>query len=243
MVNLKFGSKIQKKRPPYLYEMYNIHGYYQSIRSMVPGLARLVNAFTEGMNKRLRLPKFIIIIMDKDIVHLVKNAEQGSYEMLRKCLVWLVKQVSTLIQRKRIDLFDKKPGSLAKDSPKVVWVKMLRRPEDENFKEINALRGRFNKILEECLFESNYTEHYILTINAEPADFTPIGSLNGIGKIAYWKEIDLCMKRFDRGEINLKPRAPMPIQRASILGKTKNVKKAFSMARNPQQNRKGQQCF
>ena len=218
--NLKTGSKIQRKKPPYLFEMYNVLGYYQSVRSMVPGLARILNSFIEGLNKRLRLPKYVIISLDKDLMSLIRGRpEFGIFEILTTTLEWLVKQISTLIQRKRIDLFDKKPGTLAKDPPKVVWVKMLRRPADSCFEQICAFRGKFNKALESVLFESSYKDHYILTINAEPADFIATGSLNGIGRIAYWKEVDACMRKFDKGEINLRPRPPISMDRVSIVDK------------------------
>ena len=234
--NLKVGARVQRKRPPYLHEMYNVLGYYQAAHSMLDGLSRIVNALVEGLNKRLRLPKFIIVILDMDILKLIKkpgnrNSNVDIFHYVKACLVWIIKQVSTLLQRKRIDLFDKKPGSLAKDPPKVVWVKMLRRPDDVNFNEVIAMRSKFNKALEESLYESSYTDHFVLTINAEPADFTPMGTLNGIGKIAYWKEIDACMRKFDRGEINLRPRAPIPMQRTSIVNKPPLTQKRFKLSR------------
>ena len=215
--NLRVGSKIQRKAPPYLYEMYNVLAYHQTIRSMVPGMVRILNAMVEGLNKRLRLPKFIVLVLDKDFIALTKHFEFGAYQSLKRCLDWLVKEINTILQRKTLDLMDKKPGAVAKQPPQIVWVKMLKRPNGEEFSEIAALRGKFNKVLEEVLFSSTSKNHFVLTINAEPADFTPAGVLNGIGKIAFWKEIDSCMRKFDRGEINLKPRPPVSMQRTSVV--------------------------
>ena len=239
--NLRTGSKIERKRPPYLFEMYNVLGYYQSIRSMVPDLARVLNSLIEGLNKRLRLPKYVIISLDKDLMSLLRGRpEFGMFEILKTTLKWLVKQISTLIQRKRIDLFDKKPGTLAKDPPKIVWVKMLRRPAEPRFQQICSFRGKFNKALEAVLFDSSYKDHYILTINAEPADFVATGDLNGIGKITYWKEVDLCMRKFDKGEINLRPRPPIVMERVSVVDKARQPKNAMARLRQ-QQNKKRQQ--
>ena len=184
---------------------------------MVSGMSRIINAVTEGLNKRLRLPKYVIMILDQDFLKITKMYEFGVYHALKKSLEWLVRQISTLIVRKRTDLLDKKPGSLTQEFTQIIWVKMLKRPDIGDFSQIQALRPKFNKALEEVLFESTYKEHYILTIEVDPSEFTTIGTLSGIGKNSFWLEVDRCMKKFERKEINRKPRGPISLVRTSIL--------------------------
>ena len=50
---------------------------------MVIGLARFINAFVEAMNARIKLPRYIILIFDKDvIVHTNRLTKYGQGDMI-----------------------------------------------------------------------------------------------------------------------------------------------------------------
>ena len=66
--------------------------------------------------------------------------------------------------------------------------------------------NRFNNALEAVLARTHPTQ-YILSIKVDDNEFYPTGELTGDGKVSFWSEVDICLKRFDRNEINLKPRA------------------------------------
>ena len=55
---------------PYLYEFYNIHHYTKlaSDGGVESPTARMLNAFIEGINKRSRLPRYVIVMPDIDII-------------------------------------------------------------------------------------------------------------------------------------------------------------------------------
>ena len=67
-VNLRNHAGVNRKRPPYLYDFYNIFGYFQNRQSMVLGMTRLFNSFVETLNNRLKLPKYIFMILDGDLL-------------------------------------------------------------------------------------------------------------------------------------------------------------------------------
>ena len=61
----------------------------------------------------------------------------------------LIKQIDILIDCSKLDILHKKPGTYCDEYPKIVWVRMLKRPTTSANNRIFALRGKFNSILEE----------------------------------------------------------------------------------------------
>ena len=54
---------------PYLYEYYNVHIYTQIASVGVKSvMTRVLNALMEGINYRPWLPRFLIIILDTDLI-------------------------------------------------------------------------------------------------------------------------------------------------------------------------------
>ena len=49
-------------------------------------------------------------------------------------------------------------------------------------------------------------EQYLLSIRVEEEDFYTSGDLKPSGEFSFWKEMDLCMKRFNMDKINLNPK-------------------------------------
>ena len=66
--SIKLKAKKDRNIPPlYIQEYYNVIPYYAT--SGVPNAAaRLVNSLVEALNERDRLPKFIIVMIDRDLI-------------------------------------------------------------------------------------------------------------------------------------------------------------------------------
>ena len=119
---------LRKTNPPYLFDFFNVYRYFQGKLSCVKGIARVLNAFIEGLNQRSHLPHFVVFILDKDMITQLNFVEFGISSIIKKVLTWLIRQVKVNLKRRRADLFTKKPGALSLESTKVIWVKMLKRP-------------------------------------------------------------------------------------------------------------------
>ena len=72
------------------------------------------------------------------------------------------------------------------------------------------LRGKFNSILEERLHDGKPGAHRIMSIKVDTSGYDNLGNLSSDGKTHFWKEVDRALKRFDSGEIKLKPRKSQP---------------------------------
>ena len=71
--------------------------------------------------------------------------------------------------------------------------------------EFFSLRGKFNSILEERLLDGNAADHYIISINIDLIEYDLTGEMTSAGKASFWREINRGIKKFDDGDITLRP--------------------------------------
>ena len=156
LTNLRNHAGLNCRHPPYIYEFYNVFGYFQNRQSLVTGLTRLFNALMEALNNRLKLPKYVILVPDSDILEQMKvHFSEDSSACINAAVQWLITNINTCISRHEFDLFEKRPGALIAGSPKVIWIKMLKRPDTiigkPNVSKTYGFRSKFNNILEVAL--------------------------------------------------------------------------------------------
>ena len=103
------STEVQK---PFILNYYNVHDVHRENASEGLMSTRILNALMEALNVRnCRLPKYLIVILDKDIICDVKDLRAPEAPMvLSHLMAWVTKQVHTIIRRKRIALLDAKPG-------------------------------------------------------------------------------------------------------------------------------------
>ena len=179
------------------------------------GLKKFTEPLVNALNERNKLPKYILMVPDKDFLSVAKNKEgictsmaigSGIYQMIRR--------VNFLIDKRRENLEDKKPGALINNfNPNVIWIRMLKRPKEltepttDNPHPIFSFRGKFNSILEDRILEDNKDDrHRLMSIDVKLDKFDRQGNLNSFGKEIFWKEVDSAIKKFNAGKISLKPR-------------------------------------
>ena len=167
-------------------------------------LTRVINSLMEGVNKH-RLPRFIIMLLDRDILMGIKAENRpGVSKKIGSCISWLTKQIELIINIKKEEIFNKRMGALQPDEPKVIWIKMMERPSASQNDE--TLQQKFNDILEETLVSR--PNNLILDIKEalQKSLFDRTGYLTGVGKIKFWQEVDQLTQQFDKQEVTLLPR-------------------------------------
>ena len=107
--------KQNAKRPdaavPFMLNYFNIFCYYQQITSGVKhATARILNSLIEGLNTRPRLPKVLIVMPNKDLIGDINVFEFGAHRVIADAVRYLVRQINMLINHKKLELQDKKPG-------------------------------------------------------------------------------------------------------------------------------------
>ena len=186
---------------PYLFDYYNVVGKAMTDSfSTRNGLARIINPLVDALNSAVRLPRFVIVIPDWDILRDMKLMRFGVSYMSGCSLNWLCQQMDTLFTARKQDLFDKRRGSVLDYEPLFVWVQIIQRPGrcDEM-----KVRGKFNIALNNTLLY--YKNHYIVDIKVDQSLFDRGNNLLPQGKIQFWRMLDAKLKAFDEHKVDLRP--------------------------------------
>ena len=203
--SIKRAAKKKGCDIPYLFNNYNIAGWWLNLAAR--GILRLINPLVEALNECCRLPKFIVFIPDKDLIINMEANNFCAEWVMGAILHYMIKQIDLYIECRKQDLMDKRIGALVEDHPKIVWIRMLKRPQHLTSESaVYSLCGKFNSILEERLLDSKHDNHYIISILIPDDQFDPQGNLLSASKSTFWKEFNRDMKKFDNGEITLNPR-------------------------------------
>ena len=214
---------------PYAYEFYNVFAFTQlgssGVRSI---LARVINALVEGLNSRPRLPRYVVVVLDKDIIDEVNvfKPEAAVEKVFWEVTDWLACRIKVLFKRKRLDLSNRNPGAVFGDDPRVIFVKMLRRaefyPASCKLGKICSVRTKFNDSINMAAAKH---DQYVMNISTctSKSFFDICGNLSDPGKKVFYRELDHLLERFDRNEIQLLP--PMP---AKSHGKFSKQSKSYN---------------
>ena len=179
---------------------------------MVLGMTRIFNSFVEAMNTRKKLPKYVILVPDINFVQHIKveHILSDPVPLITNCLEWMLCNLENYLSHHKIELFEKRPGALIAGTPKIIWVKLLKRPDDiRRRNKLYALRSKFNNTLELLLVnQQSHFEHLILSIDVgEDNGYDQFGSLSSTGKDKFWNELNSCIQRYEIHQINLKPKS------------------------------------
>ena len=212
----------------YLQQSYNLCTYFENPTSMERNaITRILNSLAAALNERIRLPKFVIMFPDIDILSTIHYYEFAMPLTFHICLEWLFKQVDHFFAGRRDNLRRIRPGSVGAET-RFIWVMAVNRPAiknhpDRNYNKVVTNRGSFNEVLNDLVAETRCM-HAVEIEFKEPQFFDTFGNLSAMGKEYLWRELDYIFKRFDKHEINLKPIIPAFRKEAKKIMK-KNRKK------------------
>ena len=192
---------VQQKHSPYLFTQFNVDSFYPNPLCNTLILARVLNALACALKESHHLPKYVIIILDKNLVHSAGVFDYGAENTFLQLITWLLKEFNLMINTRCEDLRSKKPGAIANfGEPKLVWIKMLNRPIITTMKgkEIFSLVRKFNHAMETAVADDRLS--HIIKIMVPPNDtyFDQSGDLTAAGRIEFWKDLDEQMKTLDR---------------------------------------------
>ena len=176
----------------YLYENFNICAWYVKQITTVPVIGKIQNALVAALNDFPHLPKYIFIVPDKDIIQDIGHYDDGVKKAMFDNLNWLTKQIGRCITQHREELKKCKPGSVAAEVPRVIWVSMLARPisDDPFFTKIWKISRKFNQVLEDILEIENFMHIMFIQGMEELKFFDSRGDLTSAGQWQFWHNLD-----------------------------------------------------
>ena len=204
---MKTETLMDNKHPPFIYNYYNVFCYFQSPLSNVKSIAtRILNAMIEGLNERVCLPRYILILTDIDIIKYINKYDYMVGYNIKDMIVWLAKNIKRSLEGWKDDLKCKRAGTISISAElRIVWVQALYRPPDMNNKEVFSLIAKYNQILVDVIQIDEHAHFMDITTVNEYEHFDKFGQLTNSGKRKFWKAINEKLKSLDRGDINLQP--------------------------------------
>ena len=198
--SMKHRSEKDKKFvPPYMLDFFNAIEFYprsrteKDVQPASTAMARIINSLIRAVNsKNARLPKYLVVFLDMDILMDIHFDEVNFFtakQMVPELTRYVVRQIKTVLCRKRMDLLEKKPGAASGTATEVIYVCMLHRigsfTDGSVLSQVCALRPRFNDALNDAVAKENQC---ILTINMCNTfeHFDRNGSLSSKGKNDFW---------------------------------------------------------
>ena len=116
---------------PYIFQYYNVYPFTKLAAAGKEGdsvMACVLNVLQEAVNTRPRLPRFLIVALDNDLIN---EFEQFSEEELNprkdfyRALEYLAQQVNLTIKRRRMLIEKAIPGAVYSEHPTVIFIKSL----------------------------------------------------------------------------------------------------------------------
>ena len=157
---IRYGSTIQKKPPPYIYEMYNIFYFFTSPLTFENNtMLRVNNAFIKALNQREKLPRYVLIILDYGLIDMVNCFDFGITEQLERCVHWLTIQFERSIAACRELIWNVKPGGIPENDTKFIWLEMFDRPVVD---QAITIQNKFNRGINELARQCHNTHIMII---------------------------------------------------------------------------------
>ena len=121
---------IQGQETPYLYSQYDVSPWFVNpLSSVGPVITCIFNALVEALNenKKQPLPKYIIVMPNKDILASLNVWNYGVKAAIQCNMFWLLKEITKALLHRRDTQKSRRPGAVSKDPTRIIWVKMLTR--------------------------------------------------------------------------------------------------------------------
>ena len=89
----------QKQQPvPFIFKYFNVRGFYTN-KGVRSGINRLLDPLVEALNKYHKLPKYLLIVPDKDLMSQL-NWDNNISISIGAAIHYIVKQTDILVDRR-----------------------------------------------------------------------------------------------------------------------------------------------
>ena len=188
---LYLEKKAQRLKQFFLFNNYDIRYIHSLVMFHRNVLVRVRESFAAMINKTIKLPGLVVILIDCDFVKF-RGETQDSFEVT---LAWLTSELFICMQARKGQIPDR---CYRGSEPKFIFVKPVAKYNLMDVDDINQMRRR--RALE------IYTKRlkYFFTVNIEkivPNDTSYFeiltGSLSVKGYEVFWKEVDEMIRKVD----------------------------------------------
>ena len=133
------------------------------------------------MNDRVRLPNYIVIVPDADIVKYINFYNFGFRNLAEREIKWIATEIKKKLDERKDALWLVRKGTILSRQRKIVWIEMIDRIHIKD--RYLAMRTKFNGAMHAIL--SDFRDNYIMSVNRAMFNaelYTTEGKLNNKGK-------------------------------------------------------------
>ena len=206
-------NRLDKRGDLFIQEEFNLRCFSANPLSLIRNTAtRMINALIKALDERNQLPRLIVIIPYDDLARFLACglSQEELYPVTEVFLEWMITTMIRAIQSKKDLLIARKLGSVMAGEPKIIWAKMLTGSFRNNLPISKAFNTALNNVL---IGKKNY---FLMDVEKELrlADHKGVfDELSPDGVNKFWREINRITKRFEYGEISLKPFNPAALNK------------------------------
>ena len=187
--------------PGYIRIHYDTSGYCSAklTHNMISRnvLSYIRNGFVQAINAQILLPKYVIVVMEEDMIRAMNHYEKGARALYLKCIKWIMKEFHRVTTAYK----EKLPTKSRKFKyPQILWVPTMTHLE---LKPINEYITMWNDCLETTA--QGYKEMHILKLHTwDPEDRTTYseeGEMNASGFAKYWVAVNDAFQAWDKEQM------------------------------------------
>ena len=115
----------EKKIPPYIEEEFNVIPLFKNAAETKSTVARIYNAVIAGIEDNERLPKYIVVMPDHDVIKYGDEYGADAPVALYTLLKFLVKNINRIVDAHFEAIYKKKPSAIKAGEPHIIWIKTL----------------------------------------------------------------------------------------------------------------------
>ena len=97
---MRYATKKKNKPPPYLFDHFNVRSYYLEYGSSIRGIARSLHPLVAALNENDRLPKYLLVVPDNDLLISMQNKDIKSSMILGSMLHYIIRQMDMYLDRR-----------------------------------------------------------------------------------------------------------------------------------------------
>ena len=190
------GAVLAPGEQSYISKKYQVHLFKNSanVSHVRSALGRFRNLLASALNANDKLPKYIILVLENDLIRCIKFNQPGISELYGRVLRWLSDELHALVMSRKHHLL---PKAKKFAYPQIFWVCL---PYHQNFvNDVN--RHKFNQCLETVV--NMHPEMKSLKIRRiwsnVDSSVSRIGIITETGMQKYWRGIDEALEFWENG--------------------------------------------
>ena len=166
-------------------------------------ISRVRNNLVEAINLQTILPKYLIIVLENDLIKAANHYTDGFTDIMNSWISWLANKFHRIISAHK----EKLPTKARKFKyPHIFWIPAV------HHMSYSKSTNHYRQCMNTCIHDetTRFREFTMLMLHSwDPRDFSLInkdGNMTHRGKAQFWDAVDSMVQKFDQDQLNVQQR-------------------------------------